>query len=414
MGTLNDFRDFLTGCKSVLLRADAALSARQSRYEEFYGEVCRVRELELEQLTAHIVADRSALPDDFDERLDRAWSEAIAEFDAKLAALVAKHEAQCAKTDESHAKSLAAEAKVRRENVALDQREEELKPRSQDLLRRIDVYNANIREAGRGFGFFKNFMSMRRLLRERRALEAEQKDLADHIEALRARWVNEEQAHAERERELRARWIKQRTEAAAVRTKIEYLETSRQQIVQRSALEAVLYAYRPRGAEPSEGDPLCPRCNQPNAPGTFFCRMCALRLVEDRSDFAGSLNEIAELNEHFEAFTKGMRACQEIIALVRGLVTGIDNFTKSVDDMIATQKKYPVGTLKIDVPRPSRAYSQAFDMLRESAESGRAMHPTLFAAAVQLDIAEVFTEAKIKAFFETMGAELSRQADAQW
>ena len=414
MGTLSAFNEYLSDRYRALEAAEQALCQRQSKYESFYGEVCRVREVELGQLTDHILADRKAIPKDVNDRLDRALREASKDFDAKVAALQKEHRALAVKAEKTRTESLSAEAEVHQKNSALDQREEELKARSQSLLARIDSHNGQIQELGQGFGFFKNFFRMRRLQRQRKELEAEQTDMADRIEALRERWVREEGAHARREQELRKRWRELATEAATLQTKIDHLRASRTAIVQRTTIEKVLYAYVPRIGDPGKDDPRCPRCRQPNAKGTHFCRVCANRLVKDRPDFLGSLNEIAELNRHYESFTDGMRACQEIIALVRGLKTGIKNFQSSVSDMILTESSYPVGVLKISVPKSSVAYGRKLDYLAKLVTPGEGLHPKVFAARVRAEMEEVFTEAKIKAYFERMGQELSTQADAQW
>ncbi len=57
---------------------------------------------------------------------------------------------------------------------------------------------------------------------------------------------------------------------------------------------------------------------------------------------------------------EGMQACQKIIGLVRGLKTGLGNFRKSVVDMISTEKRDPVGTLSISVPKSSVEYGKAY------------------------------------------------------
>jgi hypothetical protein len=60
------------------------------------------------------------------------------------------------------------------------------------------------------------------------------------------------------------------------------------------------------------------------------------------------------------------------------------------------------------------SYGSVFDRLDQSLRSDYTLHPAVFARQVQPLVDEVFTEDKIKAYFETMGEELSRQASAQW
>lgn len=413
-GRLRDFRDYLDNRLDVLRDVEKILCARQSKYESFYAEVCKVREEELQQLTSHILADRDALPKEFNERLDRASREAQGTYDSKLTELEARQVELQQEAEEIRLQSLNAERAVHDKNQKLDGQEEYLKGRCEKLLADIEEHNARIREMGGGFGFFKNFLSMRRLQRQRTELEATQKEIAERIEFLRERWTHEEESHWSKERELREKWLETSTEAAALGTKLEHIRSSGPRIVQRSAIEKVLYAYRPAKREIGADDPPCPRCGQPNAPETHFCFICAQRLVTDRPDFLGSVHEIAELNSHFDAFSEGMQACQEIIGLVRGLQTGLQNFKESVADMIRTEQKYPVSQLMISVPTKAVKYGQSFEMLGEVVKPARALHPKLFAAQVRQEITDVFSEGHIKDFFEAMGNELSREAEAQW
>jgi hypothetical protein len=184
--------------------------------------------------------------------------------------------------------------------------------------------------------------------------------------------------------------------------------------VQRTAIEKVLFHRMPDLPAPAPGDPPCPRCKQPNPSAHHFCHICAQRLTDDRPDFEGSIREIAEINLHHRRFSEGMQACQEIIGLVRGLISGVDAFCESVEDMIASEKKYPLPKLQIEVPARSVSYGGNFDKLAEASGEDHSLHPKVFAGQIQALIAEVYTEKNIKDYFETMGAELSRQADKQW
>ena len=152
----------------------------------------------------------------------------------------------------------------------------------------------------------------------------------------------------------------------------------------------------------------------PNPPSHHFCHICARRLGDDREDFDGSLKEMAEISRHFDRFSEGMEACQEIIGLVRGMKSGVEAFTKSVADVQASEDKYPLSKLQIDVPQGSREFGAQFDRLADFAGQDYSLHPALFADRFDHYFANVLMETNIKAFFETMGEELSRQAEAQW
>ncbi|MFH1810028.1 MAG: hypothetical protein ABIJ09_14880 [Pseudomonadota bacterium] len=414
MGTLKAFRDYLDQRAKALRDGEKKLCALQEKYETFFAEVSRAREHELEQLRAHIVADRATLPAAFNTALDAAWHEVEAELDRTLHALEQDHQAAVEQAETLRRQSVDDETSVHKKNVALDREEENLKTRSAALLDRIDGHNQRIREMGRGFGFFKNFFAMRRLAAQRRDLDAEQAELLSRIEILRTRWQGASATFGERETKRGKAWTAQNTEAAALAAKVEHLRAQRTRLIERSALEKVLFTRQPELQPARDGDPACPRCGMRNVVTQAFCSTCAQRLKPDRSDFSGSLDEIAELNGHHAAFSEGMQACQEIIGLVRGLQSGVANFTKSVEDMIQTEKKYPLPKLVIEVPKHSLNYGRYFDSLAEQVASEQSLHPREFAKQVQHAVGKVLTEPQIKSYFETMGQELSSRANAQW
>ncbi len=414
MGNLGDFVEFLDERHAVLDEAENGLLVLQARFEEFLAELGRVREAELAQLRAHLLAG-DGVPAELTAQLEQAAGAARVKLDAEVARLEGERDGLLAEAEGLRTESADATDALREHNVELDDEEEKLKARSAELLASIAEHNRRILGMGRGFGFFLEFFAMRRLQAQRAELQEAQDDLAARIDVLRGQWASVDQEHAIAEEVRQARWVAARTEAAALQTKIDYLRSAGDRIVERSALEEVLFARRPPEREPGEGDPACPRCERPNPTDNHFCHICGQRLVEDRPDLEGSLAEVAEVNLHHHRFSEGVKSCQEIIALVRGLCSGLDAFKESVTDMQSTQWKHDLATLDLDVPRGSRRYAEHFARLRERVTGAeRSLHPSAFASHVTQLTGEVFTEDKIQQFFELMGEELSRQADSQW
>jgi DNA repair exonuclease SbcCD ATPase subunit len=414
MGRLKDFYGYLEERRALLSEVEQHLCKLQEKYESYFSEISKVRDNEFKQLREIILTDRSKLPDDFNQALDKNLQKQERQFDGKLEDLQRERDKLQKEAEEKRRASTKDEKAVRKKNVKLDKEEEELKARNQKLLTQITEFNRRIKEMGKGFGFFTNLFKMRALQKERKLLDEQQADLAARIDRLRQRWQEREVRHHEKETQYRRDWVDLSTEAAALQTKIEYLESSRTRIVQRSAMEQVLFDLQPNLAEPKQGDPPCPRCKMPNPKTHHFCHICAQRLTEDRPDFAGSVREIAEINIHHARFSEGMQACQEIIGLVRGLKTGLDAFLKSVDDVMDSERRYPLPKLKINVPQKSMNYGKHFDGLKQVAAADLGLHPKAFAKKIQTMTSEIFTENRIKDYFETMGNELSRQADSQW
>lgn len=414
MGMLHKFADYILERRAKIAAIEQRLLGLQSRYESFFQEVSRVREGELGQLAQLIAAQRDSLSPDLDRALRDTHAELERDYDARIRDLETQVEKLDAEAEATRQRSLEAEHAIRSQNADLDGQEEDLKARNALLLEQIRQYNERIRRLGGGFGFFLGFFKMRSLHAQRRAIDREQADVAARIDALRSHWAGAEKDHATTETELRDRWVELRAEAESVRTKLEYLAASRERIVSRSVLEKILFELYTKPTLGTPGEPACARCASPNPARNHFCAYCAQRLGEDRTDLAGSWEEIAEINYHHALFADGMKASQEIIGLVRGLGTGLDNFLASVTDMIDTERKYPVPSLSISVPPAAVDWSRTFDELEQMLHGERNLHPLEFAGQVRALLDRTFTEESIKGYFETMGNELSVQAAAQW
>jgi len=414
MGRLQDFLSYLADRRAIVDQIEQRLCDLQAHYETFFAEVSKVRDAELGQLIEHTLSDRSCLPDWYNAAVDTQQVEVEKELDARLQTLVEERDRLEQEAEAERARSAAAEQEMRARNLELDTEEERLKQRNHKLLSEITTYNEQIRELGRGFGFFAGFFKMRRLARQRQALDREQADVAARIEGLRARWQAADQEHATAEAGRRSSWVELETRAGAASAKLDALREAWPSIVARSTVERVLEKRALKLPEGEAEERFCPRCSTLNPAANHFCHICAVRLGQDRPDFAGSVEEMAELNRHHRQFSEGMRACQEIIGLVRGLGSGIDAFTKSVEDVQASEKKYPLPKLNIDVPAASVEYGSNFDRFKAAVDQDLKLHPKVFADQVGALVHEAFTEEAIKTYFETMGQELSRQAEAQW
>jgi hypothetical protein len=414
MGRLTDFLGYVEERAAVMSSVESRLCGLQAKYESFFAEVTRVRENELAQLSAHILADRGKLEGWLSQALDRAQAQVETEFEERLLSVRRQLAELREQAEQCRQRSARQEEEVRKSNLSLDAAEEELKARSQKLLAAIDEYNRRIRELGKGFGFFSNLFRMRELARQRAALDREQADVAAHIDRLRRRWAEEESQQVAEEARLRKEWIDLRSKAAALQAKLEALEESRSELVVRSTLERVLFELVKEPPAAGPGAPACPRCPAANPEACSFCRICGQRLKPDRSDLEGSIHEIAELNLHHRRFAEGMRAGQQLIALVRGIKSGLEAFSRSVQSVLDSERRYPLPKLEIDVPPQSLAYGRRFDELRAYVQQDLSLHPREFAAKVQPLVSEVLTETNIRTYFETMGEELSRQAAAQW
>lgn len=63
MGRLKDLKGYLDGRRRLVADVESRLCALQSKYESFFAEVARAREVELEQLIGHATGDQALLPE---------------------------------------------------------------------------------------------------------------------------------------------------------------------------------------------------------------------------------------------------------------------------------------------------------------------------------------------------------------
>ena len=413
MGSLADFDGFLKEREKIAGDAEGRLMTLQSKFETFFAEVTAVREKELEQLGAIIAQGPAKLPAWLAKALEMARTEVERELDEELRALSAERDARAKEAEAVRQKSMAAEKAVHEKNVGLDAQEEKLKARSEALLGEIEKHNARIRALGTGFGFFTNFFDMRRLRNQSQVLEKEQADVARRIEQIRAAWVDREGDWSKEETAFQKQWVDLRTKVSAVQTKLDALEESRPALVFRTVLTRVLYERQPKEAAANEGDPKCPRCKSANPAERHFCQICGQRLLPDRPDLEGSLEEIAEANFHHARFSEGMQKCQQTIGLVRGFKSGVSAFRKSVQSMMDSQSRYPLPKLKLDVPSDCVHYGRNLEALRDAADPKLSLHPKAFGERMAA-VAKPFSEEQVQAWFERLGATLSTAAKAQW
>jgi hypothetical protein len=411
--TLKEFARYITERSDVIDQILGRLRHAQAKYETFFKEVCSVRESELQQLSAHIAAGRGHLPGNLDTELETAARLARDEFERKFNEQVGRCEVILQNAESARQKALAIEADSYRENVDLDGQEEALKARNEVLLSDIAKFESSIRVASTGFGFLMHLPQLRRLQKAKRELEKEQADVCAHIEVLRARWAAREPEVLGQVNKLEGEWTQQMKAASEIQARLEYLRNSRQRMIGRSALELVLFQRAPQPTDIARGSPPCPRCGAQSATSRFFCAVCAQRLGPDRPDFEGSMEELAELNQHHRQFSDAMRAGQELIALISGIGSGLRSFSKSLSSMIATESKCPVPKLRIQVPPPAVEFGRTFEQFLAFYSDGRSLLPREFVAQ-EKQVTQRLNENSIGRFFETMGNELSRCAKAQW
>jgi len=264
MGDLKDFRRYVQERAGVIEAIEAALLALQERYESYFQEIARTRGQEIEQLAVAFGEHPESLDPELRAEVDACFAEQSKKFDQQLAAV---RERWVAARDAAEAQRVASqmgEEHTHGLEVNADASEEAFKARVETLEKRIEEYNARIRQMSEGFGFFSNFFRARDLMHERHLIVEEQADVVARIEKLRAGWAAAESGYEAQDEALKAKWRELQGEAATAKTKLDYLTDNRQRIVLQSVATRIVERRKRDTRLGVRGEPPCPRCTRPN------------------------------------------------------------------------------------------------------------------------------------------------------
>jgi len=129
----------------------------------------------------------------------------------------------------------------------------------------------------------------------------------------------------------------------------------------------------------------------------------------------GSLGEVGELNSVHANLLKGISGSVSVLALIKGIGAGVAEFTKSVESVKASEDRYPLPKLDIDVPEFTRKLAERITELSPKIDvKFFNLHPLEFSTSFSEYTDKVFTDVNIEKFFTGMGDELNRTTKAQW
>ena len=420
MGSLKDMLSFLEKTSKCLIEIDTKLDNIQRYFNDNFSNVNEIRRKELEFLQNAFFEDPSSFPSDVRTLYKKKLHDEEEAFERNLKEL----EDTRAECEKQHIKAnndrLTYFKKVKDQNAELDRREEKLKEQVEKLENEIAEYNRIIDELQSGLGFITNFFKMRKIQEKKDTLLSRRDDIVMRIEDVRAKWEEATKKYKAEENEIMERWNKTQTELSMISEKIEHLRENREELIKRAAFVSALSelkgdeAFITKSVE-VEPPSSCPRCKSENKTNRFFCYYCGERFAKDRPDILGSLGEVGELNSVYENLMKGITESVSMLALIRGIARGVQEFVKSVASVKSSEDKYPLPKLNIDVPKYSLSIAKKAEEMNEKIDvKYYNLHPLEFATSFKEYTEKIFTENNIKKFFEDMGDELNRTTKAQW
>lgn len=421
MGSLKEMLGFLTDTRDELKEIEKKLDGMQKYFNDNFSNAHRIRNDEIEFLQKEFFSKPSQFPDEIDALYQKSIKTEETSFEKNLKDLeknLKDKEKEMAEADEARLKFFS---KVKRRNTRLDNREEKLKKRVKELAGDIDAYNKQIDELNTGFGFIANFFRMKKIQKKKEALINKRTEIVADIEDVRGKWTDAEKQYKDEEADIHDRWNNAQTELSILKEKIENLKKNKKLIVERAAFNSSLAkltgeeAYLTRAVK-TEKIEKCPRCKSENKTNKFFCNFCGERFSKDRKDVAGSLVEVGELNRVHADFMEGITGSVSFLALMKGILKGVNEFIKSVKSVKGSQDKYSqLPKLKIDVPSFTRSFAEKIKEINPKIDAKYYnLHPNDLAESVKLYSEKIFIKENIEKFFTGMGDELNKTTKEQW
>jgi hypothetical protein len=127
------------------------------------------------------------------------------------------------------------------------------------------------------------------------------------------------------------------------------------------------------------------------------------------------LAEVGELNSVHANLLEGITGSVSILALMKSIGTGVGEFIKSVESVKASEDKYPLPKLTIDVPEFTKKLADKIVEFNPKIDvKFFNLHPLEFSSSFADYTDKVFTDSNIEKFFSGMGNELNKTTKAQW
>ncbi|MBN2078729.1 MAG: hypothetical protein JW838_07165 [Spirochaetes bacterium] len=420
MGNLKGMLDFLKDTRKHLNEIEEKLEKIQAYFNDNFANVNEIRRSELEFLQEGFFRDPKAFPEEISALFRAAVKEETAAFDAHLADLDKKRDELNRAFAEIDGERLAYFTRVKGKNIGLDKKEERLKGKVLELEEEIGTYNGTIDELNTGLGFITNFFRMRKIQRKKDELLEKRDGIIVEIEDIRSKWKEATKKFGLEESGIVVKWNRTQTELSMTEEKIASLTERREELIKKAAFVTALnkltgseeFIAKAVKAEPPDR---CPRCKSDNRSNRFFCYYCGARFADDRPDVTGSLVEVGELNGVHGSLQEGIAGSVSILALMRGIATGVSEFTKSVESVKSSEDRYPLPKLKIDVPAFSREFAEKIASMTEKVDVKFVnLHPMEFTKPLSEHTEKSFTNDGIERFFTAMGEELNKTTKAQW
>ena len=291
-------------------------------------------------------------------------------------------------TDEKLADARAAECALREDNPDWDLKEERLKAKLGDLVEELKSLNVEIRRWGKGLGFVTHYIRIVKLDRRRNQVVGKVTATRSQLEEVRAEWKEMVATEAGEQTRLQEEWRDLSVKAARLGDEFDYLDDEER-------LEALALRRAVTGV-----------LDETNDPGA--CEEGALH---------DEIQEMIRLNIQTDNYQKGLGTVAGVIALLRGVTTGLRSFRASVEAIDREQKMHSAYLEKLSFPLPAvvEHFNAQWEPLRKSLKDEKRLsrYPLEFVAAVEPVLKNGLSTISVQNMFTALESELER-ATADW
>jgi hypothetical protein len=277
---------------------------------------------------------------------------------------------------------------MREENPRLNEREEQLKAEWAELDQELTGLNERVRRLSGCLGVMINFFKINKLDRQRQRVIGQMYEVRRQLRDVRQEWQETRRDADTEEDRLQSRWQDRVREVAQMQGELDYLdeESKREGLALRRAARHVIDDLK----EPIP----CPA-----------------------DDVKTELDAMIALNIQTDATQEALGVVSGLIALLEGIISGMDRFDQSVTGLIAEQRMHSAYLSQLDVyvPDDVEAFHEQWEGLAQKVrDDGQLCEtPTEFLAVVLPEFENKLSEVAIKGAFESLGQSLTA-ATSQW
>ena len=275
---------------------------------------------------------------------------------------------------------------LRELNPKLNQREEALKTRRAALEEELVQLNEQVHRLSGCIGVVINFGKIGKLDRQRQRIIGELKAVNTDLKEVRDEWQNTSQEIGSEQVDLQNQWQQKTLELAQLQGEFNYLDddANRESMALKSAARYILDNLK----EPIDGPD---------------------------QDLKGDLDQMVELNIRSDQYQQGLGAVSGIIALLDGIIQGLERFNESVKGLIDEQRMHSsyLPKLKISVPGEVLEFHSQWEGLYQKVQDDHQIcaEPEMFIESIQPVIDHDLSEVNIKTMFENLGQALKQSTE---